>query len=166
MAELRGEIRRRMSRHGAQIRTASEIGSAIDDAWHSLEEIEARGRIAHRGELPDAFRTRELALTHAVYLEAIGEYLAQGGKSRGSYLVRDPDGDQCCRTIGDDWRYSLADQEAFVSRHILELAVDARRARSRRNGSPCGRSRSSTAGLKMSGETIATEPFSRRPRRK
>ena len=30
-------------------------------------------------------------------------------------------------TIGDDWRYSLADQEAFVSRHILELEVDSDR---------------------------------------
>jgi succinate dehydrogenase/fumarate reductase flavoprotein subunit len=123
MAELRGEIRRRMSRCGAQIRTPSEIVNAIDEAWLSLKKIEANGRVAHRGELPDAFRTRELALTQAIYLEAIGEYLAQGGKSRGSYLVRDPDGDQCCRTIGEDWRYSLADQEAFVSRHILEIAV-------------------------------------------
>jgi succinate dehydrogenase/fumarate reductase flavoprotein subunit len=125
--ECRSEIQQRMSRHGAQIRTASEIGRAISEAWHSLEEIERRSSIEHRGELPGAFRTRELALTHAVYLEAIGEYVARGGKSRGSYLVRDPDGDQCCSTIGDDWRYFLADQEAFVSRHILELAVDAGR---------------------------------------
>jgi succinate dehydrogenase/fumarate reductase flavoprotein subunit len=125
--ECRSEIQRRMSRHGAQIRTASEIGRAISDAWHSLEEIEARGRIVHREELPGAFRTSELALTHAVYLEAIGEYVARDGKSRGSYLVRDPDGDQCCMTISDDWRYSLADQEAFVSRHILELEVDSDR---------------------------------------
>jgi len=122
---LRDEIRRRMSRHGGQIRSRSDIGRAIDEAWRSLEEIEAHGRVAHRGGLPDAFRARDLALTQAIYLEAIGEYLAQGGKSRGSYLVRDPDGDQCCPTIGDDCRFSLTGPEDFVSGHILELTVEA-----------------------------------------
>jgi succinate dehydrogenase/fumarate reductase flavoprotein subunit len=121
------EIRRRMSRHGAQMRNSDDIRPAIDDAWRALSGVEAGVRIEKRNELPMVFRTAELALAHAVYLEAIGEYADRGGKSRGSYLIPDPTGDQICGWTGNDWRFSLTDKDAFVNRHILELTVGSDR---------------------------------------
>jgi succinate dehydrogenase/fumarate reductase flavoprotein subunit len=119
--EHAGEIRQRMTRSGAQIRSVTEIRGAIEDAWHSLRLVDANFRIGHRRDLPAGFKTLELALSHVLYLEAIGEHIARGGKSRGSYLVLDPQGDQTCGGIGG-WRFSLTGKEAFVNHHILELA--------------------------------------------
>lgn len=119
-----GEIKRLMSRHGAQIRNPLEIRGATERAWQLLREVDAKGRIDGRLELPLGFKTLELALTHALYLEGSREYLDRGGKSRGSYLVLDPNGDQSCGSVGDNWRFSLTVKEAFVNRHILELAID------------------------------------------
>jgi hypothetical protein len=113
-----------MSRHGAHIRNPVEIPGAIQDAWRSLKEIDADLKIERRSDLPLAFKTRELALTHVMYLEAIGEYIDRGGQSRGSYLIPVADGDQSCAGIGDDWRFTITREDAFVSRHILELAID------------------------------------------
>ncbi len=114
-----------MSRCGAQIRSSPEIGQAIEDAWRDFSEASAGLRIETRAELPRAFKAIELLLTHAVYLEAIGEYLAQGGQSRGSYLVLDPNGRQDCGLAGTDWRFTVDAGDTFASRHILEIRVGA-----------------------------------------
>lgn len=119
------EIRRRMSQHGAHIRNPAEIRSAIEDAWHCFKEIDSDLHIDHSSELPLAFKTLELALTHAAYLEAIGEYIEQGGQSRGSYLIPVAGGDQSCSGMEGNWRFSIAKEDAFVNRHILELALDS-----------------------------------------
>jgi succinate dehydrogenase/fumarate reductase flavoprotein subunit len=118
------EIRRRMSRHGAHIRNPRDITGAIADARRALEGAETQLWIGRRSEIPAAFKTLELALTHVFYLEAIGEYINKGGQSRGSYLIPTPDGDQSCPGIGDNWRFAITEQEAFVNRHVLELAID------------------------------------------
>ena len=73
------------------------------------------------GELPAAFRNLDLCLTHALYLEAIGEYLEKGGKSRGSYLVLDPDGEKACPKLDEEWRFSLNEEDSFVNKKILEI---------------------------------------------
>ncbi len=118
-----GAIQRRMSRHGAQIRNAEEIQGAVEDARRTFEEVMTELRAGSRHELADYFRTCDLALTHVVYLEAIAEYVRQGGKSRGSYVVLEADGDEQCGRLGGDWRFSLVKADAFVSRHILEITV-------------------------------------------
>jgi hypothetical protein len=123
-SEFALEIRQRMSRHGAHIRNPRDIAGAIADARRALEEADTQLCVAQRREMPAAFKTLELALTHVFYLEAIGEYINKGGQSRGSYLIPTPDGDQSCAGIGDNWRFSITEEEAFVNRHVLELAID------------------------------------------
>jgi len=71
-----------------------------------------------------AFRARDLALTHAIWLEAIDEYLRQGGKSRGSAVVLDPNGDLPCEELKKEWSFSLADPSDFVNKKILEIELD------------------------------------------
>jgi hypothetical protein len=89
-----------------------------------FKEIDADVQIERREDLPLAFKTRELALTHAIYLEAIGEYIDRSGQSRGFYLIPIAEGGQSCAGICDNWRFSITQEDAFVSRHILELAID------------------------------------------
>ncbi len=43
-----------------------------------------------------------------MYLEAIAEYLNKGGRSRGSYLVLDPEGERPCPALGPERAFSLA----------------------------------------------------------
>jgi len=150
--DVRREIQHRMTRHGAHIRTSDGVRQATGEAWALYEQLWTEPRAMCAAELPDVFRTLDLALAHAVYLEAIGDYLAHGGHSRGSYLVVDPGGDLACPALGDppaladvscelrrglavapgirpgakagDWRFSLNAASAFVDQHILEVSVD------------------------------------------
>jgi succinate dehydrogenase/fumarate reductase flavoprotein subunit len=117
-------LRRRMSSQGAQIRNPLEIDAAISAAWKDALAIDGALQASSGSDLPQIFKTRELALTHAVYLEAIGEYLRQGGASRGSYLVLSSRGDHSCGTIGRDWRFSLSTGVEREAREVLEISLD------------------------------------------
>jgi hypothetical protein len=58
-----------------------------------------------------------------LYLEAIGEYLNKGGRSRGSFLVLDKTGEKPCPELGDEWRFSLNPRLSFVNQKILEVSL-------------------------------------------
>ena len=110
--DVRREIQSRMSRAGAHIRRLDTAREARDDAWRMCRGLDARAGVSGPDELPDAFRNRDLALAHAVYLTAITEYLERGGLSRGSFLVVDGAG-----------AWSLNPPDAFVDSRILEVSV-------------------------------------------
>ncbi len=110
--DVRREIQSRMSRAGAHIRRLDTAREARDDAWRMCRGLDARAWVSGPGELPDAFRNRDLALAHAVYLTAITEYLERGGLSRGSFLV-----------VDDAGAWSLNPPDAFVDGRILEVSV-------------------------------------------
>ena len=110
--DVRREIQSRMSRAGAHIRRLDTAREARDDAWRMCRGLDARAGVSGPDELPDAFRNRDLALAHAVYLTAITEYLERGGLSRGSFLVVDGAGE-----------WSLNPPGAFVDGRILEVSV-------------------------------------------
>ena len=48
----------------------------------------------------------------------------KGGKSRGSYLVLDRNGEKPCPELGNRWRFSVNPPRAFVDRRILEIFLD------------------------------------------
>jgi succinate dehydrogenase/fumarate reductase flavoprotein subunit len=114
------EIGRRMSSFGAHIRDPRALPEEIRSAWKLYADLRNR---AGGGGLPASFRAIDLALTHAVYLEACREYIDKGGRSRGSSLVLDPAGDPPCPELGAAWRFALAKPEDFVSRHVLEVRL-------------------------------------------
>ncbi|HOW86745.1 MAG TPA: FAD-binding protein [Candidatus Aminicenantes bacterium] len=120
------EVRSRMSACGAILRDPEEVRAAKDRA-RALWLRAGRGlRLASARDLARGFEALDLALTHAVYLEAIAEYLARGGKSRGSFLVPDPDGRPPHPLLGRRWAFSLAGPEDPVSERILEVRLDGR----------------------------------------
>jgi succinate dehydrogenase/fumarate reductase flavoprotein subunit len=122
--KARGELQERMSACGAHIRDPQKIRSACSEAWQLYARMTTEMRISSAQRLSYAYKNLDLALTHAFYLEAIAAYLDKGGGSRGSYLVVDPEGESPCEGLGKEWRFKLAGDEDFVSRHILELSLD------------------------------------------
>jgi len=121
--KTRAEIQERMSACGACIRSLKEIQSEVAKAWKLYTKLKREMKIPSARLLPAAFKNLDLCLTHAVYLEAIKEYLKKGGKSRGSFLVLDPGGEKPCPQLEDDWRFSLEKPDSFVNQRILEVTL-------------------------------------------
>jgi succinate dehydrogenase/fumarate reductase flavoprotein subunit len=122
--ETRRELQQRMTAHGAHIRDARTIDRAVSEAWALYARLRTGMKVSSARRWPDAFKNLDLCLTHALYLEAISEYLAKGGKSRGSYLVMDPEGAPPCEALGGEWGFSLTPGSAFVNDHICEVFLD------------------------------------------
>jgi succinate dehydrogenase/fumarate reductase flavoprotein subunit len=122
--KTRNEIQERMTACGAHIRDPNKISAAIADAWKLYYRMKNEMRIPAVTELPGAFKNLDLCLTQAMYLEAIGEYLEKGGQSRGSYLVLNPDGKKSCVELGEEWKFLLGEEDAFVNSKILEVSLD------------------------------------------
>lgn len=120
----RNEFQARMTAVGAHIRDPRAVVRESRAAWRQLDKLRKSLRVGSAEELPEAFRTLDLGLTHAVYLEALKEYLSQGGRSRGSYIVLDPAGDLPCPGLGDEWRFSLAEPGDPADLRILEIGLD------------------------------------------
>jgi succinate dehydrogenase/fumarate reductase flavoprotein subunit len=124
VSRLRREIQERMSAVGAAVRSPEAVGRAVDEAWALCRRLESEMKVPSAALLPEAFRNWDLCLTHALYLEAIHEYLRKGGRSRGSYIVLDPAGESPCPGLGEAWRFSLNAPGSFVDRKILEISLD------------------------------------------
>lgn len=119
----RTELQERMTAVGSHIRDPENIQPALNAAWDLYRRLRTDMRVSSAQKLSYAYKNLDLALTHALYLEAIAAYLEKGGRSRGSYLVLDPEGEKPCDRLGEDWRFRLAGEDDFVNRYILELAV-------------------------------------------
>jgi succinate dehydrogenase/fumarate reductase flavoprotein subunit len=120
------EIRERMSAWAAHVRRPEDVRRETGRAWDLVRRLPRDLDGLAVRELPAAFRLLDLALTHAMYLTALDEYLKRGGRSRGSYLVLDPEGEKPCATLEDSWRFALAKPDDFVSRQVLEVRLDRR----------------------------------------
>ena len=121
----REKIQERMSVCGAHVRDLSKVKEAIVEGWQLYRELQYAVKIATPQELPEAFKNLDLCLTHVLYLEAIGEYLEKDGRSRGSFLVLDPEGEKPCDQLGENWRFGLNRVDSFVNAKILEISLDA-----------------------------------------
>jgi succinate dehydrogenase/fumarate reductase flavoprotein subunit len=119
------EIRARMSACGAAVRDPATVRAERVRARELWLRARREMRVASPRDLPGAFRAIDLALTHYVYLEAIGEYLDRGGKSRGSALVPDTGGRVPHPLLGGRWAFSLAESGHAAGANILEVRLDA-----------------------------------------
>ena len=82
---------RRMSACAAFLRNPEEIARAMADCRAELAAFPQDYRIQDAHFLYEAYINRDILITQLVYLGAIRDYIADGGKSRGSYLVTDGD---------------------------------------------------------------------------
>ncbi len=110
--ECRAEFQRRMSAHGAHVRHAAGLATAVRQARAQLARLEAEGcRAARPAELVRAFENRQLCFAHAVYLAAQLYAVRAGVGSRGSALVTDARG----RPVPEDAAYRRQVQETRVA---------------------------------------------------
>ncbi len=124
-AQVIGEIQARMSSSAAHVRDPSTVGGAVFAARKLLDRLTPDLKVSRVESLPVAFRAADLCLTHLVYLEAIRAYLEAGGRSRGSHLVLDREGELPCPSLDDAWRFKRNEPGASVDREVLEVWIEA-----------------------------------------
>jgi len=106
---IRRRLQDRMDACGAVVRERAAAHDAAGEALLDLERLADETRLASIDELPGAFLNRDLLIAQQVYLAAIADYIGRGGKSRGSYIVRDPGGDSPHDRLPETFRFSLAE---------------------------------------------------------
>jgi succinate dehydrogenase/fumarate reductase flavoprotein subunit len=116
-------LRGRMTRAGSHIRNHEDVEVALKECREELERFEEGAAvISCVYELPDAFRARDMLITQFVYLSAIKEYIEKGGKSRGSYLIKDAAGRLPARGLPEEFRYSLDSGE--LMKQVCEISLE------------------------------------------
>ncbi|RCW61841.1 FAD-binding protein [Halanaerobium sp. ST460_2HS_T2] len=104
---IRKKLGERMSEAGAHIRSESKIESALAECKNELKELETNSNLASYRDLSLAFQNYDLLLAQLVYLTAFKDYIQNGGRSRGSYLVQDSEGQLPLTGLKEEFRFSL-----------------------------------------------------------
>ncbi len=102
--KMRERIGRRMSDNGAILRTAQNVKLALADAKADLASFAGNTALAEIEDLPDALRNHDLLICQITFLAAMEDYLAQGGGSRGSFIVSDPSGERMNTRLPEEFR--------------------------------------------------------------
>lgn len=102
----RDSYKKRMTRYGAQIRSRESIEAALRECEEDILNFLDRTIVSSSAELPEAFRNLDIVITQYTFLHAQAEYIKKGGKSRGSYLIRDNKGQLPLLGLPEDFRYS------------------------------------------------------------
>jgi len=87
--ELRAYFQKKMDNCGAFIRSLSGVESALAETREAYANLGARTYAATKADITAALVNRDILLAQIAYYSAIREYIKQGGKSRGSYLISD-----------------------------------------------------------------------------
>jgi succinate dehydrogenase/fumarate reductase flavoprotein subunit len=107
--DIRKNLGKRMSRAGAHIRNLSSIETALKEAETELKKLGEISSLSSSRDLSLAFQNYDLLLAQSVYLTAFKDYIELGGRSRGSYLVQDEEGELPLASLSDDFKFSLED---------------------------------------------------------
>ena len=76
-----------MSRAGAFLRNTDDVSFAKEFFARELDGFYGNYRVPDPHALKEALINRDVIITALTYLSAIGDYIENGGKSRGSYLI-------------------------------------------------------------------------------
>lgn len=107
--DIRQQIGERMSSKGAHIRSARKAAEGAREAKKQLRSLLESTKLSSIYDLPLAFQNYDLLITQYVYLSAINDYIEKGGKSRGSYLVYDLEGELPLSGLSENFRFSISD---------------------------------------------------------
>lgn len=100
---------RRMSACGAAIRNTAQMEAAVNEIREQLVQLNAGMVIQRSGELPWLYRLRDILISQQVYLCAMLDYAAHGGKSRGSALYTDQNGEKPFAQLPDEFTFAVDD---------------------------------------------------------
>jgi succinate dehydrogenase / fumarate reductase flavoprotein subunit len=99
----------RMSRFGAAIRSHKDIQLAQEAAKEALRRLTSGCLACSKKELPRLYRLRDMLISQQVYLSAMADYIEQGGKSRGSALYTDAQGQKAYPSLPGTFTFTLDD---------------------------------------------------------
>ncbi|HHX02121.1 MAG TPA: FAD-binding protein [Firmicutes bacterium] len=119
-AAIRRQIQERMTRSGAHIRSLEQASANAKAALSQLESLVDDTEIESPFELGLCFQNYDLLICQYVYLSAIKDYIERGGKSRGSYLVYDPEGELPLPQLPEQFRFSLT-ADPYFGQHIQRI---------------------------------------------
>ena len=126
--EAMAEIRRRMTRHGAHLRSRDGARPALDEALRLDRELRQTGlKLSGRGELPKAVQAVQQCLAHVAILKAVCAILERGAGSRGSHCILDPSGEPMHPYLTDPETgapYRFLPENESLREEILHLAYD------------------------------------------
>ncbi len=95
-----------MDRYGGCIRSDDGLEAALADLHKLWDTLGDQMRVEPQ-ELGHAFRNYDRLAAATAYLTAVQDYIRQGGCSRGSYLIADPDGELPLPELPEDFRHRL-----------------------------------------------------------
>lgn len=122
VSEVWEQASRRMSRSGAAIRNPQEIALILDESRSDFELLRSGKLRCEAKDLAKLFRLRDMLLSQQVYLSAMADYIAQGGKSRGSALYTDPSAPRAYE--GLDARFNFSLDDGSRGRLVQESSLD------------------------------------------
>lgn len=96
----------RMSNVGSAIRNKVEIEKALNEVKTELNNISDNIKTTPKN-LSITFRLRDILLCQYVYLSSMADYIENGGKSRGSALYSDEDGEKPDNRLEDIFKFLL-----------------------------------------------------------
>ncbi len=111
---------RRMSDSGAAIRESSEILALLDLTRADLKLVQEGKVRCEKKEIAQLLRLRDMLLSQEVYLSAMANYVAEGGKSRGSALYSDKEGVLAAKGLDERFRFVLDDGSR---KHLIQESL-------------------------------------------
>lgn len=106
---LWAEAARRMSEGGAAFRGEASLRGCLEETRRAFGELPGTVHAAAPAELTWVYRLRDTLISQQVYLAAMLDYIAAGGRSRGSALYTDPAGTKPFEELPAAFCYQLDD---------------------------------------------------------
>jgi len=127
--DVMDEIRTRMTRFGAHLRSRQAARDALDAALAQYERLAEGGiKLDRPGQLPKAIAASQQCLTQIAMLKAICEMFARGAGSRGSHCILDDDGVEMHPRLTDpqtERPYKFKPENEALRNEIVELTFNA-----------------------------------------
>lgn len=109
VSEIWDNAAKRMSRVGAAIRNCDGIRTAIIEIQNELESFQNSVKINDSRYLAKVYRLYDMLICQYVYLNAMADYAENGGKSRGSALYSDINGERPHESLPEIFKFTLDD---------------------------------------------------------
>ena len=102
------EFQELMSREGTIIRAQDSLQDAREKLKETLRNLQQKIKIVRSEDIAAAVKLQDCLITQLVYLKAIEDYISQGGKSRGSYLITSKSGCKPVPGLADLFKYEVS----------------------------------------------------------
>lgn len=104
-----GDAQIRMTKAGAAIRDSAMIEELIKKVKLEILDFNKIIKVSKPVELPQMFRLYDILISQFVYLSSMTDYVVKGGKSRGSALYCDKEGEKPEKSLPEVFRFKLDD---------------------------------------------------------